>query len=249
MKLYTLGCNGWIPTVNQTCCFMIEKKGNLILLDAGTGIANLSSYKHVVENYGRISIILTHYHLDHIIGLSYLLPYIHNKEVIIYGPGKSVYPLSTEEYVKQLLQSAFFSADLNQSAKEVRYVDYNGKDFNIDTIKVDVRQQNHSAPSFRLSIDNDIIYATDTVFETSEWDNIQGHPLLLHECWTIKEEHLQHTSLEKIMQGLDKSKFREIWLVHQNPCWIEEDRRKILQILENTNVKLVSDNIVYSIVD
>ena len=42
VNIVILGANGWIPTQNETSCLMVEYKNQLILLDAGTGIANLN---------------------------------------------------------------------------------------------------------------------------------------------------------------------------------------------------------------
>jgi len=103
MKLYVLGSGGWIPNKNETSCFLIEHKNELIMFDAGTGVSNLKHYAEVMGRYDTISIVLSHYHLDHVVGLIYLLPFIKGKKLNIYGPGKPVYEKSTEEYLNDLL--------------------------------------------------------------------------------------------------------------------------------------------------
>ena len=38
MTIHVLGAAVWIPGVNETSCIMVENKGPLFILDAGTGI-------------------------------------------------------------------------------------------------------------------------------------------------------------------------------------------------------------------
>jgi ribonuclease Z len=68
MKLVLLGTGGYFPTARrQTACLMLPEIG--VLLDAGTGMYRLG--KHLQTDH--LDIFLTHAHLDHIAGLTYLL--------------------------------------------------------------------------------------------------------------------------------------------------------------------------------
>jgi ribonuclease Z len=68
MKLVLLGTGGYFPTPRrQTACIMLPEIG--IVLDAGTGMYRLGDHLHT----DRLDIFLTHAHLDHIAGLTYLI--------------------------------------------------------------------------------------------------------------------------------------------------------------------------------
>src|SRR5882724_1657758 len=68
MKLLLLGTGGYYGNdQRQTACLMLPEAG--ILLDAGTALYRIRD--HVATDH--LSIFLTHAHLDHIIGLTYLL--------------------------------------------------------------------------------------------------------------------------------------------------------------------------------
>jgi len=68
MKLVLLGTGGYFPTAKrQTACLMLPEVG--IVLDAGTGMYRLA--RNLRTN--RLDIFLTHAHLDHIAGLTYLI--------------------------------------------------------------------------------------------------------------------------------------------------------------------------------
>ena len=68
MTIHILGAAGWIPGVNETSCIMVENKETLFIMDAGTGLSNLRRYRAVLEKYDTVHLLLSHYHLDHMIG-------------------------------------------------------------------------------------------------------------------------------------------------------------------------------------
>lgn len=66
MKLTILGCSGGIGSGRHTTCFKIDDD---ILIDAGTGITTLSLDELLAIDH----VVLTHAHLDHVLGLPLLL--------------------------------------------------------------------------------------------------------------------------------------------------------------------------------
>ena len=71
MNIYILGAAGWIPGANETSCIMVENKGQLFILDAGTGLSNIRKYAHILDKYDTVHLLLSHYHLDHMIADRY----------------------------------------------------------------------------------------------------------------------------------------------------------------------------------
>ncbi len=68
MKIVLLGTGGYFPTKQRhTACFMLPEAG--IVLDAGTGMCEIGKY--LQTDY--LHVYLSHAHLDHIVGLTYLL--------------------------------------------------------------------------------------------------------------------------------------------------------------------------------
>ena len=67
MKLILLGTTGYHPNDRrQTPCLLLPEPG--VMLDAGTGLYRAARYLQT----SRLDIFLTHAHLDHVIGLTYL---------------------------------------------------------------------------------------------------------------------------------------------------------------------------------
>jgi ribonuclease BN (tRNA processing enzyme) len=68
MKLVLLGTGGYFPTSQRhTACLMLPEVG--VVLDAGSGMCRIAEYLETA----RLDIFLTHAHLDHVAGLTYLV--------------------------------------------------------------------------------------------------------------------------------------------------------------------------------
>ena len=79
----------------NTACVEVRGKGNaLLVLDAGTGIQRLGAT--VRGGGGRIDLLLTHLHMDHIQGLGFFEPlYEPGREIHIWGPPSPTLDLHT----------------------------------------------------------------------------------------------------------------------------------------------------------
>lgn len=247
VKVYILGSAGWIPGKNETCSVMVECQDELFLLDAGTGISNIGKYSSIIANYDTIHIILSHYHLDHTIGLVYLLPFVRDKRIIIYGPGRMAYPETTSYYLHTLLRREFFSRCIDDFSDDVQIIDFPAKSFFVGKTKISVKEQNHSSPSFRIVLDDKLIYATDTTFDPNEW-NEQTGALLLHECWDCHQTLNQtHTTLWQLKNQLPLNNFDKVLLIHHNPSWDANDYEIIANTIAGTNLIIANDDMQFSI--
>lgn len=83
MKLVLLGTGGYFPTTRRhTACFMIPEAG--LVLDAGSGMCRLGPHRQT----DRLDVFLTHSHLDHITGLTYLINVVPQdvlKQSVVHG--------------------------------------------------------------------------------------------------------------------------------------------------------------------
>ena len=241
MKIYILGAAGWIPGAYETSCIMVENKDMLFILDAGTGMSNIRKYKAVLAKYDTVHLLLSHYHLDHLIGLIYIDPFIREKKLRIYGPGRMAYPETTGYYLHELLRKEFFSRSIETFSHDVQIMDFPAESFFIGDTKITVTEQTHSAPSFRITLDDRFIYATDTIFKAAAWDGISAD-VLFHECWEYTQAgHDRHTSLLLLKNQLPLSSFGRIYLIHHNPDWTGDDYRKIEEMTAGTNISLAKD--------
>ena len=76
MKLVLLGTAGYHPTQRRhTSCLMLPEMG--VVLDAGTGMFRI---RELIQT-PTLDIFLTHSHLDHVVGLTFLLDVLPKKSL------------------------------------------------------------------------------------------------------------------------------------------------------------------------
>src|SRR5687767_13812139 len=70
---------------NTSCVSVEDGSGSLLVLDAGSGCRRLGITIPLTQK--RVDILLTHLHLDHILGLGFFVPLFNpNIETHIWGP-------------------------------------------------------------------------------------------------------------------------------------------------------------------
>lgn len=116
-----LGTRGSIATPNShtllyggnTHSTLVNVDGRAIIFDGGTGILSQSDYPLWSQLPHRIDIFLSHYHLDHIIGLPLFMPFFDSQhECHLYGPAYG--GLGCEEILSKLFVPPFWPIQLDK---------------------------------------------------------------------------------------------------------------------------------------
>jgi ribonuclease BN (tRNA processing enzyme) len=86
MRVIFLGTNGWYDTdTGNTVCILIRTKDYEIILDAGNGLYKIDQY--IPEGIKKpVYLFLSHFHLDHIVGLHTLMKFNFSQGLTICGP-------------------------------------------------------------------------------------------------------------------------------------------------------------------
>jgi ribonuclease BN (tRNA processing enzyme) len=185
MKVVPLGINGFVPTFGRhTTSFLLLTDKTAILLDAGTGVARLfeSHLVNLLSPYAELNIILSHYHLDHIIGLSYLPGILCRRSVTIYAPAPPLIESNPADSIQKLLRPPFFSLSLEQFPMGVRVVPITKLQFQVAELSVSVRVQTHPGGSIGIRL-GEVVFMTDTIVDENAIPFTRAAELLLHEVW------------------------------------------------------------------
>lgn len=84
MKLHFLGTSGWYDTkLGNTLSILLDTDKAYIVFDAGGGFYKLDKY---IKTDKPIIVLLSHFHLDHIIGLHALAKFKFAQGIKIFGP-------------------------------------------------------------------------------------------------------------------------------------------------------------------
>ena len=142
MKVRVLGCSGAIAKDCRTTSFLI---GDSILLDAGTGVGDLT-----LEEMAKIDhVLLTHSHLDHIAALPLLLDAvssIRKQSVQVYALAETIEALQTHIFNNLIWPD--FSTLPSKALPFLQYQSFVvGAVLNVEGIEIEVLPAHHTVPA------------------------------------------------------------------------------------------------------
>ena len=146
------GVRGSIPTPGpatahyggNTTCVEVRADGEVIVLDAGTGIRDLglALQKETAGRPVRASLLITHTHWDHIQGFPFFIPAYHpQNEVQVFGYEGARQGL--EAVFSSQMENPYFPVSLEQMPGHVKIREQRGMEFAIGKVKVKAAFVNH----------------------------------------------------------------------------------------------------------
>ncbi len=214
-----LGSGGWIPTsTRETCSALLRDGPNLLLIDAGTGLQRLLERPDLVAGAEDVQIVLTHFHLDHVIGLSYLPALALRQPPVIWGPGALFTGIPTRDILHRLLGPPLFSASIESMAREVRELATGVSE--IAGFSLETRAQHrHTEPTLALRVGDALTYCTDTAPDPETVAFARGSHVLLHEAWYADDSHDDeyHSAAGDVGRIAHAADVENLVLIHVHP--------------------------------
>ncbi len=221
MKLVLLGTTGYFPNERRhTLCLALPQCG--VVLDAGTGLFRLARYTTTDE----LDIFLSHAHLDHIVGLTYLHGVLADKtlqRVTVHAAQEKI-----DAIRKHLFAEAIFPVAPRcdfRPLKESVAIGGGG------TVRHFPLQHPGGSIGFRLDWpQRSMAYVTDTTaaVDAPYVKLLQGVDLLVHECyfpdnqaaWAEKTGHSHTTPVAQVAKACGA---KRLILVHMDPASTDDD--------------------------
>jgi ribonuclease BN (tRNA processing enzyme) len=187
MEGVVVGSGGWVPTSRrETCCALVREGSRALVIDAGTGIHRLIENRELLRGAETVDILLTHFHLDHVVGLAYLPGLGLPEPPVVWGAGGRLAGEATESLLGRLLGSPFNSAPLADFASDVRELETDELEIGPFSIATRV-QERHAAPTLAVRIGDRLTYCTDTAPDPDNVAFAAGSRVLLHDAWYAQE--------------------------------------------------------------
>jgi ribonuclease BN (tRNA processing enzyme) len=221
MQLHLLGTTGYHPNARRhTACLMLPEQG--IVLDAGTGMFRVRERLQTRE----LDIFLSHAHLDHIVGLTYLFDMLYEKQVsrvTVHGEREKLAAIE-EHMLHELLFPVKLPCQYQPLAGPVALC--GGGRLAHFPLK-------HRGGSVGFRLDwpgHSMAYVTDTTAAVEEKyvDAIRGVDLLVHECY-FPDSHGEfavetgHSTTTRVAEVARQAGVRRLVLVHLNPLDESDD--------------------------
>ena len=219
MKLLFLGTSGYHPTERrQTSCLLLPECG--IVLDAGTGMFRLGRYLQTEE----ADLFLTHAHLDHSAGLTYLFSVLREhplKRLTIHGEAEKLKDIEEHLFSEPIfpVRPPWEFRALNASSRQVGNLLHGGR--------LTYFPLEHPGGTIGFRLDwpgRSMAYVTDTTADprAAYVKAIEGVDLLVHECYYPDScadlaAKYGHSSLSAVAEVAKAARVGKLILTHIDP--------------------------------
>lgn len=240
MELTFWGVRGTFPVsgpwVNKygghtSCASVVSSQGAIIVIDAGTGIRKLGDKLRGERKNEplQVCLLLTHFHLDHIMGLPFFAPlYSSQSSLIIYAPAS---PEETEKYLSNLMAGRYFPFEFGETQSQKIFKEIPEGEFEVGGIQISHIPLNHPQNSLSYSLgemEKNIVFATDTEHPIQGIDEklvafVKGADLFIYDATFTPEEYESgkrgwgHSTWLEGTKIAREAKVKELCLSHFNP--------------------------------
>lgn len=231
---------------NTSCVEISASDGTVLILDAGTGLLELS--RTLPSNLRQVNLLLTHLHMDHIQGMGFF-PLFFNPdvEVNIWGPASTT--LSLRARLTRYMSPPLFPVSLRDLPCNLSLHEVPGKDFKIGQFQIISDLICHSGPTvgYRIqSSDSVVAYLPDhepalgvTNFPLSQdWTSgyglASGADLLIHDAqFTDNEYHHRvgwgHSSIKDALKFAGLAEVKHLVLFHHDPTHNDDELDQLIR--------------------
>ena len=215
MRLVLLGSTGYHPNeIRQTACLMLPEVG--VILDAGTGMFRVRDYVVTTE----LDVFLTHAHLDHVAGLTFLFDVLYEKSVTrttVHAQPDKLAAIQ-DHLLNELIFPVALPCDYRPLAQDIA-LPQGGRLTHFPLV--------HPGGSVGFRLDwpgRSLAYVTDTSarIDADYIEHIRGVDLLIHECYFSDSlahlaEMTGHSHTTPVAQVARAAGVGRLLLVHLNP--------------------------------
>jgi ribonuclease BN (tRNA processing enzyme) len=215
MKLVLLGTGGYFPTSRRhTACLVLPEVG--VVLDAGSGLCHIGKY---LQTSG-LEVFLTHAHLDHVLGLTYLVNLV--PPAVLANS-----TLHAEASKLAAVREHLFAEPIFPVAPPFKFAPLTAKCSLPGGGTLEYFPLVHPGGSIGFRLDwpgHSMAYVTDTTaaLDANYVRNIQGVDLLVHEAYFVDDRdnlpgRTGHSSLHTVAEVAAAAKVGRLVVVHIDP--------------------------------
>ena len=255
------GTRGSIPTPGaataryggNTPCVAVEGAGGqLVVLDAGTGIRALGLELVTRQNgAARVEILLSHAHWDHIQGIPFFRPLYDSPNGQFFFHSSSRQP-NLEQVMAEQMESPYFPVNVDQMRARRQFCNIENGCLDMDGVRIKTAWLNHpqGCLGFRLETkDGVLVYATDNEPGDENFDKAvrklaEGADILIYDAQYLPEEYAArrrgwgHSHWREAVNIVMESGAKELILYHHDPDHTDAIVDKVVADAQNYYAKV-----------
>jgi ribonuclease BN (tRNA processing enzyme) len=228
-------------------------EGGVLVLDAGTGIRRLGI--GLSPEAKRVDILLSHLHMDHIVGLGFFRPlFMAGMEVHIWGPPSTTHDMHAR--LSRYLSHPLFPVPIRELACKLTLHDVPRGCFAIGSFDIFTDLVSHPGPTVGYRIEEHgktLAYLPDhepalgaTTFPLSgDWTSgfaiAAGADVLIHDCQYDDAEYPSHvgwghSSIKQTLAFAEATHVRHLVTFHHDPAHDDDAIDAIVENARNSHV-------------
>lgn len=268
------GVRGSIPvpgtetqkTGGNTSCVEVVSGSARVIFDAGTGIRALGDALLKKKGEREIHLFLSHYHLDHIIGIPFFAPlYQKDIKLQIYGP-KSQRDRAVDEILDHLFAQEFFPVPLSSVSSRIEYHPLEDDTVIINPFSITSFDVNHPGRSLGFLLENNgkkLAYLPDhecithfnhldksknNFYQERLVETLKGADILIHDAQYWKAEYKNHrgwghSTWEDALHLAQSARVKTLVLFHHAPHHTDTGLNQALvrfkKVAKDSKIKIV----------
>jgi phosphoribosyl 1,2-cyclic phosphodiesterase len=246
MKIRIWGCRGSITTPglatlhyggNSTCVEIRTKTGQVIIIDAGSGVRNLGKALIQEKDVTRIRFFFTHSHWDHLVGFPFFRPAYLDTFTITFCSGSHAQD-SIRKYLTHQMEAPYFPVDFNLLKAKFGYNCHRPNmepgNCHLDGMEVCPVPLNHPNGGFGYKFierGKTFVFLTDNELDFQHQGGLsrgqyiefcRGADLLFHDAQYTEEEYKStrgwgHSTIDQATDLAIEAKVKSLGLFHHDP--------------------------------
>lgn len=236
-RLTFRGVRGTVPTPepgkglyggNTTCIEVALTERRVLLIDCGTGLRELHGRS---DGRGtRYEVLLTHYHVDHLMGLPLFEPlYEQSNSFVFYGHGWC--GGGVRAALERFFGPPLFPISIADTAAAKQFIDLDARPLELEGLKITHARLNHPQGVTAYRLDGDrksVVFATDCERGERESDDrfaalARGADIVIHDAQYTEDEYdgryrgWGHSSWKQAVEAAEAAGAGRLVLFHHAP--------------------------------